>query len=224
MKGLSVQSENILTSIAECDFINDYTFIGGSSLAVQIGHRLSEDLDFYKWKTEKEKKPTVNWPEIEKHLEPFGIADKNILGFDQIDFFIENGVKVSFYANQRRKSPVMETVSILGKINAPNIETIGVMKLELMLRRSNFRDYYDIYSILREGASLKQMVYGAGRYTGYSLKSKDILAFISNGENYGMEKNFERLMPRYSVNETDIENFIKECIERDFGRNQGRTQ
>jgi hypothetical protein len=221
MKGLSAEAEKTLTAIAEKEFILEYTLVGGSALAVQIGHRLSEDLDFCRWKSSGENTPTVNWPEIEKHLNEFGIADKNILGFNQIDFFLNNGLKLSFYANQQRLSPVTEKVSILGNVHAPTIETIGVMKLELMLRRSSFRDYYDIYSILKAGASLKRMVHGAGKYSGHTLKSKDILAFISNGDNYKSEMNFSRLKPRYTVNEKEIEVFIRDCIARDFGKERG---
>jgi hypothetical protein len=120
MKGLSANAENIMTAIAEKDFMNEYTFIGGSALAIQIGHRLSEDLDFCKWKSAKDEKPNVNWPEIEKHMEQFGIAEKNILGFDQVDFFLKNKVKLTFYANQKRFSPVDEKVLILGNVYAPS--------------------------------------------------------------------------------------------------------
>ena len=32
------------------------------------------------------------------------------------------------------------------------------MKMEVMLRRSNFRDYYDIYSILKSGVPINDLV------------------------------------------------------------------
>jgi hypothetical protein len=216
LKGLTEGAAKTLTGLSGSDFLKDYTFIGGSAIAVQIEHRLSEDLDFCTWKVYAHDEPTVNSTEIEADLVQFGIKSKNIYGFNQVDYVLENGVKISFYANQLYKSPVTKTVNIIGNVFAPFIETLGVMKLELMIRRASFRDYYDIYSILKEGASIGQMVYGACKYSNNTLKSKDILAFISNGENYSREIGFEKLIPRYQVNEKDIEIFIKSLIETEF--------
>jgi predicted nucleotidyltransferase component of viral defense system len=216
MKGLTEGAAKTLNGLSGCDFIKNYTFIGGSALAVQIEHRLSEDLDFCKWKVHEQDKPTVDLAEIETDLAQFGIISKNIYGFNQVDYVLESGVKISFYANQLYKSPVTKTINIIGYVFAPFIETLGVMKLELMIRRASFRDYYDIYSILKEGASIEQMVYGACKYSNNTLKSKDILAFISNGENYKKESGFERLNPKYQVNEKDIEKYIKSLIEKEF--------
>ena len=42
MKGLTENTEDILNQISRKDFLNGFTFIGGSAIAVQIDHRLSE--------------------------------------------------------------------------------------------------------------------------------------------------------------------------------------
>ena len=182
---------------------------------MQIGHRLSEDLDFCKWKKSRTDTPTINLTEIERHIESH-IKEKNLLDFNQVNYNLEKNVKLSFYANQLYKSPVKNKVFIEKNIVAADIESLGVMKLELMLRRSNFRDYYDIYAILQEGISIKDMVSSVGIYTNHRLKSKNILMFISNGTNYKYEKDFEYLMPKYKVNEKDIENYIRKCINKEY--------
>jgi predicted nucleotidyltransferase component of viral defense system len=222
MKGLTEVTAKTLNDISGFNLLKEYIFIGGSAIAAQIEHRLSEDLDFCKWKVHAHDKPTVNSTEIEVDLMQFGIKSKNIYEFNHVDYVLENGVKISFYANQLYKSPVTKTVNIIGNVFAPSIETLGVMKLELMIRRASFRDYYDIYSILNEGTSIEQMVYGACKYSNNTLKSKDILAFISNGENYTKEIGFERLIPRYQVNEKDIEKYIKSLIETEFHKTSGK--
>jgi hypothetical protein len=224
MKGLTEGAAKTLNALSGFDFLKEYTFIGGSALAVQIEHRLSKDLDFCKWKVHVHDKPTVNLTEIESHIVQLGIKSKNIYGFNQVDYLLENSVKISFYANQLHKSPVTRKVNIIGNVFAPIIETIGVMKLELMVRRASFRDYFDIYSILKEGISIEQMVYEACKYSNNTLKSKDILSFISNGENYSMETGFERLKPKYHVNEKDIEKYIKSFIEKEFHKTLGERQ
>jgi len=218
INGLTQQAEHVLLSISDKEFLKEFTFIGGSALAFQIHHRLSEDLDFCKWKTHAADRPSIDWPKIEKNIRHLEIVQKDLLGFDQVEFFLKNRVKLSFYANNQRFSPVTEYVPLKGFIKAAGKENIGVMKLELMLRRSSFRDYYDIYSILKEGANIKSLVYAASEYSGHTLKTKNILSFISDGDNYKKEKDFEKLEPKYAVNEKDIEKFIRQCIEKDFGR------
>jgi len=49
MKGLSQHTEEIFEQISTLECIKNYTLIGGTALALQLGHRLSEDLDFCKW-------------------------------------------------------------------------------------------------------------------------------------------------------------------------------
>ena len=53
MKGLSQQTEEVFEQISTFECIKNYTLIGGTALALQIGHRLSEDLDFCKWRKTK---------------------------------------------------------------------------------------------------------------------------------------------------------------------------
>jgi predicted nucleotidyltransferase component of viral defense system len=216
MKGLTKNTAFIFGQISNLIFLNEYTFIGGSALAVQIGHRLSEDLDFCKWKTPQDKKPTVEWKEIERQLIPLGLNKTNLYDFNQVDFFMENGVKISFYGHQLYSSPVIEKAHILGNINAADVTSIGIMKLELILRRSNFRDYYDIFSILKKGISLKDLIYGAGRYSDHKISTKSILSFISNGNNYTKEKDFYTLEPQYNIDHTDIEKYIKGLIKMEY--------
>jgi hypothetical protein len=60
------------------------------------------------------------------------------LGFNQTNYIV-SGVKISFYANQNNYSPVEKPIRILNNIQVPDIETIGAMKLEVMLRRSDIQ-------------------------------------------------------------------------------------
>jgi hypothetical protein len=217
MQGLAPKTELLFEAISNLNCIRDYVLIGGTALSLQIGKRLSEDLDFCKWSTNlKKDKPTVDWPNIEKELNGVGkIESKDILGFDQVNFVV-NGVKISFITKQYNLSPVKKKIHILNNLNAADLSSIGSMKIELILRRSKFRDYYDIYSILRGGISLQQIISEAGKYSNHTLKSRDVLNFISNGSNYKMDKEFSLLNPVYKVDDREIEEFIKEVIQKEY--------
>jgi predicted nucleotidyltransferase component of viral defense system len=217
MQGLAQQTEKLYNDISLLNCIKDYTLIGGTALSLQINKRVSEDLDFCKWSNNlRSDKPTVDWPQIEKELKTIGnIESKDILGFDQINFIV-NGVKISFFTKQENLSPVKNPVAVLNKIKAADISSIGAMKIELMLRRSAFRDYYDIYSILKEGKSLKEMVTAASNYSNHRLKTRDILNFLSNGKNYKKEKGFNLLKPAYDVDNQSIEDLIRLVIKKEY--------
>jgi hypothetical protein len=44
-QGLTVKVEAIIDKVAELECIKPYLLCGGTALAMQIGHRMSEDLD-----------------------------------------------------------------------------------------------------------------------------------------------------------------------------------
>ncbi len=217
MQGLTERTNSIFIAFSNLNCIKDYTLIGGTALSTQIGKRLSEDLDFCKWATNlKTDKPTVDWPGIERELKTVGNIDStNILGFDQVNFIV-NGVKISFLTKQKNFSPVKHTIPILNNIKAADLDSLGIMKIEVMLRRSEWRDYYDIYSLLKEGKSLKAMISGATIYSNHRLKARDALNFLSNSNNYKKEKNFQLLKPAYNIEGKDIEELVKSIIKKEY--------
>jgi predicted nucleotidyltransferase component of viral defense system len=214
MQGLSDETNKVFKPFSRLNCIKDYILIGGTALALQSGHRLSEDLDFCKWPLPG--KSDIDWPQILEELSSvFSKIEPDILGFNQVNFYTDN-TKLSFYSNQIYKSPVREPIVFMNNIKIPDKETIGVMKLEVMLRSSNFRDYYDIYSILKQGISLKSMVNKATQYSNHILKTKDILNFISDGNHFRKDKQFDLLKPKYLVSEKEIEDFVKSIILREY--------
>lgn len=217
MQGLAKRTADIFEAVSLLNCIKDYTLVGGTALSLQINKRMSEDLDFCIWsKNLRTDKPTVNWPQIEKELKTIGNIDsKDILGFDQVNFIVSN-VKLSFFSKQENLSPVKNPVHILNNIKVADIDSIAAMKIELILRRNAFRDYYDIYCILMEGKSIKEMVTAASNYSNHKLKTRDMLNFLSNGKNYKREKGFHLLQPAYNVDRQEIEDLIKFNIKRDY--------
>lgn len=217
MQGLAKHTKDIFRSVSALTCLRDYTLIGGTAISLQINKRKSEDLDFCVWsKNLKKDKPTVNWPIIEKELESLGrISSRSVLGFDHVNFIFQ-GVKISFFTKQTNLSPVKKPVTILNNIRAADLDALGAMKIELILRRSEFRDYYDIYSILQEGKSLKTLVLAASKYSNHRLRTRDALSFLSNGANFRMDKNFSLQEPFYDIDHKGIEEYMKSLIRKEF--------
>lgn len=206
-QGLTTNIEAIIEQVAQLECIKPYILCGGTALAMQIGHRKSEDLDFMMWRISKTEKPEVNWNAIEKELrEKIGELDSfNMLGFDQVEFVVK-GVKFSFFVSDNL-SPVTTPTDYLGNIRLADIESIMAMKMEVMLRRMKFRDYYDIYCILQEGYSINKGIEKALNLSRHRLSSKNIIAMLLGGQ-FIPDNNFAALEPKYDVTKEQIREYI----------------
>lgn len=208
MKGLAPYTQAIFEAVSNLECIKPYLLVGGTALSLQIGTRQSEDLDFMKWRTSKTENMEVAWFQIEKELASVGeIQHKDILDIDHVEFLV-SGVKLSFYACPKY-SPVNNPVNYLNNVRLADVRSIGAMKMEVMLRRSNFRDYYDIFSILKSGVSINDLISLALSYSGHKLKSKNLLAMLTNSNRFTRDVGFDQLQPVYSVTAQEIEEFIK---------------
>ena len=214
IKGLAPHTGKIFEGISKLECIKPFVLVGGTALSLQIHNRQSEDLDFMRWKEGKSDKLDIGWPSIETELKTVGhIDDIDILGLDQVIFIVE-GVKVSFYAAPRKRIPTMQIIPYMNNLCIADVISIGIMKMETMMRRSKFRDYYDIYSILINGADIMTMIPAALEHSGYKIKTKNLLAMLTNGELFQKDEGFEQLSPVYDVSAYDIQEYLKSLIEK----------
>lgn len=143
MKGLAPQTAAIFEAVSRLECLRPYFLVGGTALSLQLGTRLSEDLDFMSWRKSRNEKREVDWPAIQK--------------------------------------------------------------MEVLLRRSRFRDYYDFYSLLQHGIELGPMIDLALKYSGHRLKRKNLIAMLTNGTRFALSGDFANLQPIYEVTPQDIE-------------------
>ena len=212
MLGLAPHTASVIEAVSQLDCIRPYWLVGGTALSLQLQTRQSEDLDFQKWRTSKDEKMEVAWDVIEKELSTIGeIERRDIYDFDHVEFRVV-GVKFSFYACDKY-SPLQSEVEYLGNIKLADVTAIGAMKMEVMLRRSNFRDYYDIYSILQSGVNINDIMNLALQYSRHRLKSKNLLSMLTRGDLFVKDANFHLLEPKYQVSAQDIEKYIQECLQ-----------
>ena len=211
-QGLTAKIDAIIEQVAQMECIKPYILCGGTALAMQIGHRKSEDLDFMMWRKSKNEKPEVNWNAIEIELEEKvgKIENFNMLGFDQVEFLVK-GVKFSFFVSDNY-SPITSPVDYLGNIRLADIEAIMAMKMEVMLSRMKFRDYYDIYCILREGYSIQNGIEKALNLSRHRLSSKNIIAMLLGGQ-FISDNNFTYLEPKYNVTKERIREYILQKLK-----------
>lgn len=212
---LAPHTSKLFDDVCKLDCIQNYCLVGGTALALQLQNRLSEDFDFMSWIAYKGQKQEVDWVKIEKELSNIGLIEsRDIWDFDHVEFVV-SGVKFSFYASPKY-SPVKSAIVYRDNLLLADIMAIATMKMEVMMRRSNFRDYYDIYSILKNGFDFKEIIQSATLYSGHLLSTKNLLAMLVDSKRFRIDSSFELLQPVFKVTPQDIEEFIKLQIRMNF--------
>lgn len=202
----------VIEAISKMEFVKSYFLVGGTALALQLKHRLSEDLDFMCWKSNKKDRININIDKIKNELAQNFTVDKvDILGNNHIEIYIDGGVKLSFYAPDKMK-PIIKPVHYLNNLILADETCIASLKMEVFLRRNEFRDYYDLYCILKDKdtAETKQIIDNALKYSEHHLKTKNLIGMLTNAERFKHNASFAQLKPKYPVTAKEIELFMLE--------------
>jgi predicted nucleotidyltransferase component of viral defense system len=196
--------------ISQMEFVKSFFLVGGTALALQLNHRLSEDLDFMCWKQSKKEKQNINIENIKNELaQVFPITKVDILANNHIEIFIADDVKLSFYAPEKIK-PIITPVYYLNNLILADEASIASLKMELLLRRNEFRDYYDLYCILKDkdAEATKQIINHALKYSEHHLKTKNLIGMLTNSERFKYNTAFAHLAPKYQITAKEIEHFM----------------
>jgi predicted nucleotidyltransferase component of viral defense system len=212
LNSLNETTRTVFEQLAEQDFLQPYTLIGGTALAMQLAHRQSEDLDFCIWNTPSNKIPLaipadallLRLNQIAKHLDTLTILP------NQLDV-VFNGVKLTFFADNENK-PIDGAIGFNKNIRVAHRDAIAAMKIGVMFNRQTFRDYYDLYAIAQSGLSLEKMIDAALRFKPY-LNAKLIMLRLTYPE-LQKQEDIGYLNPRYAVSVQTISEFFKSAFRQ----------
>lgn len=137
----------LLEALMSLDILKPYFLAGGTALALQLGHRVSYDLDFFG-------KLKVDYRDLTDTLKQFG-SMKMIHSEDQAFQCEINDIKIDI-VNYRHLSLLKPLVNIEG-IRLAAIEDIATMKIKAIEDRGYKRDFFDLYCLLNK-LSLKSML------------------------------------------------------------------
>lgn len=137
----------LLKDLQEADFLKDVRLVGGTSLALQIGHRISVDLDLFG-------KLDMDFMELNERLNTLGREVRIIKNSKNIHIYAIDQIKVDLvnYTYPWLKPPCVSDHLILA-----DIEDIAAMKLAAITGRGTKKDFIDIYFLLQK-FSLKELM------------------------------------------------------------------
>jgi len=143
---LSNEQREILPLIQH--FYKDYVLVGGTAIALQLGHRESIDFDLFTFKNKNQFK-TID--ELSK-ISTFPIVNLRELK-NQAHFTI-NGVKITFFNYPYR----IKSSQKIDRIKMPTLLTLAAMKAFALGGRAKWKDYVDLYFILTHGIALEEII------------------------------------------------------------------
>ena len=129
------------------DFKRSFYMVGGTAVALHIGHRRSIDFDLF---TQSQ----LNKSRIKAKL--LHIPFNQIPVFEDYDqlHLLVNNVKLTFFSYPYS---VTHTVNVGSVITIPSLLSLAAMKAFALGRRAKWKDYVDLYYILREHYTIQEI-------------------------------------------------------------------
>ncbi len=136
---LQPRTLDILKKIMNNPTFSSFTLVGGTALALQLGHRLSIDLDFFSYNA-------IDHETIKIELETIGNVVENYR--NKIMFRVElDQIKMDFVSY---KFLPLKPQIVMEEIRLASIEDICGMKIEAIKNRGAKKDFYDLYFLLKD--------------------------------------------------------------------------
>ena len=211
--GLRQETIPVFEAVSQMEAIKNLYLCGGTAQSLQMKHRKSEDLDFELLGTRKER-PMLDFSAISNEVSSvFPDCKKEFLSKNQLQIFVNGNVKLSFFRPEN-SIPELGKGFVYNNIVTPSLQELLGMKLFTIAVRSAFRDYYDIYALLKEGYDLAKGVEYAGKFSRHTIHSKFIYSILLNENYFSKPNDFSLLEPKYDISTEEIAAFIRQYIEK----------
>ena len=129
---------DLIRKLMADDQLKEFNLVGGTALALKLGHRKSIDIDLFT-------ATDFNSQEISSHL----ITNYNVTRIQTITngvFCLIDGVKLDLITH---KYPLLEDLETVEGIRMVSLKDIGAMKLNAIYNNgTRLKDFVDIYALL----------------------------------------------------------------------------
>lgn len=172
-------------------FKREFYLVGGTAIALYLGHRRSIDYDLFK----------RNPIDHQKNLKKFEKANKQVLvtrhNAFQMNLMVD-GVKVTFFQYSYDIEAKQEFEKIF---RLPSLLDLAAMKAFAIGRRSKWKDYVDLYFLITEHFSISQISRRAEEIFGGLFLEKQFRAQLVYFEDVDYTEEVEYLISDAPTNE-----------------------
>ena len=150
-------------------FRREFYLVGGTAIALHIGHRRSVDFDLFKPARLNHKR---NLDRIAASRFPHQVTRR----VEEQMNLIVNGVKVTFF---QYPFPVVPDCEFEDVFRMPSLLSLAAMKAYALGRRSKWKDYVDLYFLLTRHFSVREVSQKATALFGELFSEKLFRAQLS---------------------------------------------
>ena len=206
------KTEQVIDLLSEEPLLENFVMAGGSALSYYLNHRLSEDIDLF---TPDEILPNHSINLVMKSFKKkHSVKEADFLnsriGLIMNIYFLDN-IKIDFTA-------LGKDIILKDRVNYKNnlyiaAEKIVIpMKMETIGERDLFRDYYDMYSLLKK-YPMDNLIKTAKDYD-EDFNYKLFFRKLINMDNVKENVLDSRLRPIYNVNKKELVEYFTETIQQ----------
>jgi len=194
---LSAKQQELLSFIQQ--FKRSFYLVGGTAIALYIGHRRSIDYDLFTFSQ-------INKSRIRQKImqTPY---KKNIIfaDYDQIHFNL-NDVKLTFFSYPYQVEHLLKLDNI---ISMPSLLSLAAMKAFALSRRAKWKDYVDLYFIIKSFYTIKEISIEADKIFGTLFSEKLFREQLTFHEDIDYSEEIE-----YVISNPPTEKEVKEELIR----------
>ncbi len=184
-------------------FKREFYLVGGTAIALHIGHRRSIDFDLFK-ATPFQAKKILNKIQDQGHRY---LVTRSVSG--QLNLIISN-VKFTFF---EYPFIIEANEDFEKKIKIPSLLDLAAMKAFALGRRSKWKDYVDLYFILKNHYTYQEISERASILFDQQFSGKLFRAQLSYFDDINYDEEVEYLIPNPPTNDEIKEFLINTSID-----------
>jgi hypothetical protein len=174
-------------------FENDFGLVGGTAIALHLGHRRSIDYDLF---SENEFRNIT----LERDIREVVRVERVLVNRGGELTFVSSGVKVTFF---QYPFHIAFDNDFEGIIRLPELLTLAAMKAFAVGKRAKWKDYVDLYFLLKDHYSLQDIILRSKEIFGSEFNEKIFRTQLSYFDDINYDESVE-FMPGFSVGAEEI--------------------
>lgn len=172
-------------------FRREYYLVGGTAIALYLGHRRSIDFDLFKLSA-------INHKRNLDKLATTGIPFTVIRRVEEQMNLVINDVKLTFF---QYPFPIVPTVKYENWFRLPSLLQLAAMKAYALGRRSKWKDYVDLYFLLRDRFTIDDITAEATRIFGQLYSEKLFRSQLCYFEDIDYTEQVEYIIPNFPTDD-----------------------
>lgn len=155
-----------------------FRLVGGTSLSLRIGHRMSIDIDLFS----NAEYGGINFHSIQSHLRsmfPYCVGDCGEVPGMGVSYFVGNSREDAVKLDLFYTDDFIGNMTIEDDIRLASIEDIIAMKLDVVARGGRKKDFWDLHELSKAYSPMKMLDCYERRYP-YGYSRNEVLQGFSN--------------------------------------------